>query len=570
MKSLKLVVGSVFLFLQCSSFNLYAASRAPVRAYHGIVVSDDPIAAHVGAEILQHGGNAVDAAVAVAFTMAVTYPEAGNIGGGGFMVVRLADGTTETIDFREKAPAAATQTMYLDEHGNFLPEKSTYGHLSCGVPGSVAGLLFALEKFGTMKREDILQPAITFAENGYMLTYEMAEKFKHVIPEFSKFPASMKQFTKNGVPYAEGDTFRQPDLAATLRRIQKEGRNGFYSGKTAEMIVAEMKRGARLPDGLISKEDLLNYQPVMREPVHGTYRGYGIISMGPSSSGGTALIQILNILEGYDLQSFRWHSAREVHVLAEAMRRVFADRAEFLGDADFVKVPLHWLLSKKYADERRATIDSVMASPSSSVSHGILPRDESNQTTHFSVVDKDGNCVGVTTTLNGLFGSKVVVDGAGFLLNNEMDDFSAKPGAPNMFGLVGGTANAIAPGKRMLSSMSPTIVLKEGKPFIVLGARGGSRIITSVAQVIVNVIDFGMNIQEAVDAPRIHLQWLPDTLFAEERGLSPDTAEKLQAMGYNLDTHSYSAIVNAILIDAQHRVLLGAPDARGGGEAAGY
>ncbi len=563
-KSLQFIVTAVFLFVQ-QPF-LTAASRAPVRAHHGIVVSDDPIAARTGMEILQRGGNAIDAAVAVAFTMAVTYPEAGNIGGGGFMVVRLANGTTETIDFREKAPAAATQNMYLDEHGNFLPEKSTYGHLSTGVPGSVAGLLLALEKFGTMKRADLLQPAVTFAENGFPLTYEMAEKFKRVVPEFSKFPASMKQFTKNGVPYGEGDLFKQPDLAATLRRIQEYGHDGFYSGKTADMIAAEMKRGG----GLISKEDLLSYEPVMREPVRGTYRGYEIISMGPSSSGGTALIQILNILEGYDVQSLGWNSAREVHLLAETMRRVFADRAEFLGDADFVKVPLPWLLSKKYADERRATIDSLRATPSSAISHGIPPAHESDQTTHFSIVDKDGNCVSVTTTLNGLFGSKVVVDGAGFLLNNEMDDFSAKPGAPNMDGLVGSTANAIVPEKRMLSSMSPTIVLKEGKPFMVLGARGSSRIITSVAQVIINVVDFHMNIQEAVDAPRIHQQWLPDKIFSEERGLSPDTVEKLKAMGYDVDTHSYSAIVNAVLINVQDGFLFGAPDARGSGEAAGY
>ncbi len=563
-RSMSFIAIAIILFIQQSV--LTAASRTPVRAYHGIVVSDDPIAAHVGVEILRHGGNAVDAAVAVAFTMAVTYPEAGNLGGGGFMVVRLANGTTETIDFREKAPAAATKNMYLDEHGNFLPEKSTYGHLSVGVPGSVAGLLFALEKFGTMKRADVLQPAVTFAEDGYTLTYEMAEKFKHVIPELSKFSGSMKQFTHNGAPYAEGDLFKQPDLAATLRRIQKDGRDGFYSGETADMIVAEMKRGG----GLISKEDLLNYKPVLRDPVRGTYRGYEIISMGSPSSGGTALIQTLNILEGYNLQSFGWNSAHEIHVLAEAMRRVFADRAEFLGDADFVKIPLQWLLSKKYADERRATIDSLMATPSSAVSHGIPPAHESDQTTHFSVIDKEGNCVSVTTTLNGLFGSKVVVEGAGFLLNNEMDDFSAKPGAPNMFGLVGGTANAIAPNKRMLSSMSPTIVLKDGKPFMVLGARGGSRIISSVAQVIVNVIDFGMNIQEAVDAPRIHQQWLPDIIFSEQHGLSPDTVEKLKAMGYDVDIHSYSAIVNAVLLDEKDGVLFGAPDARGSGEAVGY
>jgi gamma-glutamyltranspeptidase/glutathione hydrolase len=563
-RSILFIAIAIILFIQQPM--LIAASCAPVRAYHGIVVSDDPIAAHVGVEILRHGGNAVDAAVAVAFTMAVTYPEAGNIGGGGFMVVRLANGTAETIDFREKAPAAATKNMYLDEKGNFISEKSTYGHLSVGVPGSVAGLLFALEKFGTMKRADILQPAITFAEDGYTLTYEMAEKFKHDIPEFSKFPGSMKQFTRDGAPYAEGELFKQPDLAATLRRIQKDGRDGFYSGQTADMIVEEMKRGG----GLISKEDLLNYQPVLRSPVRGTYRGYDIISMGSPSSGGTALIQILNILEGYHLQSLGWNSAREVHLLAEAMRRVFADRAEFLGDADFVKIPLQWLLSKKYADERRSTIDSLMATPSGTVSHGIPPAHESDQTTHFSVVDKDGNCVSVTTTLNGLFGSKVVVEGAGFLLNNEMDDFSAKPGAPNMDNLVGSSANAIAPNKRMLSSMSPTIVLKNGKPFMVLGARGSSRIITSVAQVIINIVDFHMDIQEAVDAPRIHQQWLPDKIFSEQRGLSPDTVEKLRTMGYDVDTHSYSAIVNAVLIDEKDGVLFGAPDARGSGAAIGY
>jgi gamma-glutamyltranspeptidase/glutathione hydrolase len=543
-----------------------SASRRPAKALNGMVVSSDSLATQVGVEILKKGGNAVDAAVAVGFAFAVTYPQAGNIGGGGFMVIRMANGETVTIDFREKAPMKASENMFLDENGNFVPEKSQVGHLSVGVPGSVAGLLLALEKYGTMSRREILKPAIELAEKGFIINEGLANAFKNAFEHFKKFPSTMRYFSKNGQPYSAGDRLVQKDLAKVLKLIRDKGRDGFYKGKVADLIVEEMKRGG----GLITYEDLENYQPVLRKPVVGNYRGYEIISMGPPSSGGVCLIELLNILENFDLKKYGFGSSYTIHYLVEAMKRVYADRAEYLGDPDFVQIPLDKLLSKEYAKELASEIDTFYATPSSRIIRSVSPTSEGVHTTHYSVVDRWGNVVAVTTTINSYFGSMVVVDGAGFFLNNEMDDFSAKPGAPNQFGLLGSKANSIQPGKRMLSSMTPTIVLKNGKPFLVLGSPGGSTIITSVLQVILNVVDFGMNIQEAVDSPRIHHQWYPDQIFFERRGLPKDVIENLERRGHKLvERVGYQGEVQAILID-ENGVKYGAVDPRGYGLAMGY
>jgi gamma-glutamyltranspeptidase/glutathione hydrolase len=563
----RLLLRWLLVFLIITSTDAFSASRKPVKAKHGMVVSADPLATKVGVEILKQGGNAVDAAVAVGFTLAVTYPAAGNIGGGGFMNIRFADGQCYAIDYREKAPGAAFRDMYLDSAGNLIENKSTFGHLAAGVPGSVAGMLLGLEKFGTMSRKQVITPAYKFAADGFPLLPELADDLNSSRKSFEKFPGSKKYFTSSDTAFHEGEIWKQPDLAKTLKRIIEKGHDGFYKGMTADLIVAEMKRGG----GLITHADLQNYQARVREPVRGSYRGYEIISQPPVSSGGIALIQLLNILEGYNLKSYGHNSAAAVHRYIEAMRRVYADRAEHLGDPEFYNVPVHWLLSKEYANERRATIDTMKASSSKDVAHGIPPSHESEQTTHYSVVDQWGNCVSATTTLNGGFGSCVAVDGAGFLLNNEMDDFSAKPGVPNMFGALGNIANEIQPNKRMLSSMTPTIVLKDGKPFMVIGTPGGTTIITTVMQVICNVIDFGMNIQEAIDAPRIHHQWSPDVTYYEKRGLSFDTIEKLKAMGHNLqERRGTSGLAEGIIIDSKKGMYYGATDPRGYGMAAGY
>jgi gamma-glutamyltranspeptidase/glutathione hydrolase len=564
MRKLNLIV--IFSLLLAQITSLESASKKPVKAFNGMVVSSDSLATKVGIEILKKGGNAVDAAVAVGFALAVTYPQAGNIGGGGFMVIRMANGETVTIDYREKAPLKAHEDMFLDENGNFIPEKSQIGHLSVGVPGSVAGLLLALEKYGTMSRKEVLNPAIKLAEKGFIVNEGLANAFKNAFEHFKKFPSTMKYFSKNGEPYKEGDRLVQKDLAKVLKLIRDKGRDGFYKGKVADLIVAEMKRGG----GIITHEDLENYQPVIRKPVIGTYRGYEIISMGPPSSGGVCLIELLNILENFDLKKYGFGSSYTIHYLVEAMKRVYADRAEYLGDPDFVEIPLEKLLSKEYAKAIANEIDTFFATPSSKIVRSVSPPEEGSHTTHYSVVDKWGNVVSVTTTINSYFGSMVAVDGAGFFLNNEMDDFSAKPGTPNQFGLLGNKANSIQPGKRMLSSMTPTIVLKNGKPFLILGSPGGSTIITSVLQVILNVIDFGMNIQEAVDAPRIHHQWYPDVVYYEKRGLPLDVIENLGKRGHKLvERRGFQGEVQAILID-ENGVKYGAADPRGYGFAMGY
>jgi len=565
-KAMRRLTYSVFALLILLFGFSESASRRPVKALNGMVVSSDSLATQVGVEILKKGGNAVDAAVAVGFALAVTYPQAGNIGGGGFMVIRMANGETVTIDFREKAPMKASENMFLDENGNFVPEKSQVGHLSVGVPGSVAGLLLALEKYGTMSRREVLEPAIELAEKGFIVNEGLANAFKNAFEHFKKFPSTMRYFSKNGQPYSAGDRLVQKDLAKVLKLIRDKGRDGFYKGKVADLIVEEMKRGG----GLITYEDLENYQPVLRKPVVGNYRGYEIISMGPPSSGGVCLIELLNILENFDLKKYGFGSSYTIHYLVEAMKRVYADRAEYLGDPDFVQIPLDKLLSKEYAKELASEIDTFYATPSSRIIRSVSPTSEGVHTTHYSVVDRWGNVVAVTTTINSYFGSMVAVNGAGFFLNNEMDDFSAKPGAPNQFGLLGSKANSIQPGKRMLSSMTPTIVLKNGKPFLVLGSPGGSTIITSVLQVILNVVDFGMNIQEAVDSPRIHHQWYPDQIFFERRGLPRDVIENLERRGHKLvERAGYQGEVQAILID-ENGVKYGAVDPRGYGLAMGY
>ncbi len=532
-----------------------------------MVVSADELASEAGCEVMRKGGNAIDAAVATGFALAVTYPQAGNIGGGGFMVIRLKDGKSYGIDFREKAPAKAFRDMFLDSAGNYDPVKSRIGHLSSGVPGSVAGLLLAQEKFGKLKLKDVMAPAIRLAEKGFRLHYKFAEHIESNLDKFSLFPASMKIFSKNGKPYQEGDLFVQKDLSLTLKRILKSGKKGFYEGKTADLIETEMKKYG----GLVTKEDLKNYEAIMREPVTGSYRGYDFISMNLPSSGGVALIQLLNIMENFPVSEWGWNSSKTIHYCAEAMKQIYADRAEYLGDPDFVKMPLEQLMSKTYAKTIADRIKPDIATSSKEISFGKFPDFESTETTHYSVMDKEGNAVSVTTTINSSFGSFAVVDGAGFLLNNEMDDFSSKPGAPNLFGLVGSYANSIQPNKRMLSSMTPTIVTKDNKPFMVIGSPGGSTIITTVFQVIMNVIDHKMDIQKAVNAQRFHHQWLPDILNYEQYGFSVDVIKALENMGYILRQQSRAPNqAEGIIFDSNNGFFYGASDIRGYGAAKGY
>jgi gamma-glutamyltranspeptidase/glutathione hydrolase len=526
-------------------------------------------ATRAGLEVLANGGNAVDAAAAVGFALAVTLPQAGNLGGGGFMVIRMADGRTTTIDFRETAPAAATRDMYLDSAGSFIADRSQLGALASGVPGSPAGLLMAVERYGALGRERVLAPAIRLADSGFTVHPRLTADLESKLSLFAHFPSTLRVFAPDSVAPKAGSIFRQPDLANTLRRISASGRDGFYTGRTADLIVAEMKRSG----GIITSADLAAYEPVERSPVIGTYRGDTVISMPPPSSGGPLLLQMLNMMERYDFSTIPYHSAAHAHILAEIMRRAYADRAEFLGDPAFYKVPLAGLISKEYAAKRAATIGAG-ATPSMEVEHGdpaAFAR-ESQQTTHYSVVDKAGNCVSVTVTLNGSFGSKLVVDGAGFFLNNEMDDFSAKPGAPNLYGLVGGEANAIEPGKRMLSSMTPTIILRGGKPWLVVGTPGGSTIITTVLQTINNQIDYGMSLSAAIESPRLHHQWLPDTIFHEHGTFTPGALDSLATMGYKtVEREEASGRVDAVRIEDEkgRRLLLGWSDRRGYGMAKG-
>jgi len=539
------------------------SAHQPVRARRAMVVAQEPLAADVGVQVLKSGGNAIDAAIAVGFALAVTHPSAGNIGGGGFMLVRLADGRTTFIDFRERAPEHASHNMYLDAQGKPTRD-SIDGWRATGVPGTVRGFELAHQKYGKIKWSEIMAPAIALAANGHTLSYDEAESMRRA-RNLAKFPESARVFQRDGKFYEPGDTFVEPELARTLERISQNGAKEFYEGETAKKLAdAEAKNG-----GLITLSDLKNMTAVERKPLTGKYKGYDIIASPPPSSGGVGILQMMAMLEGSGYEKSGAGSAAEIHYAAETMRRYYADRNEYMGDPDFIKNPIAGLLDPTYILKRRATIDPNRATPSDQVSPGHPKGSESTETTHFNVVDAEGNAVAVTYTLNGGFGSGVIAPGLGFLLNNEMDDFSSKPGEPNMFGLVQGEANSIAPNKRPLSSMTPTILLKDGKLFMVVGAPGGSRIITGVMQVILNVVDFGMNAQEAVDFPRFHHQWKPDKLELE-KGISPDTAALLRGMGYDVvqGPNVSVARVEAIVIDGGW--LQGGSDGRGNGKAAGY
>lgn len=552
---------ALLLFL---SFSDGFAQVKSQRSENGMVVSANSLASDVGASILKKGGNAVDAAVATAFALAVTYPAAGNIGGGGFMVIHLADGKNTTIDFRETAPAKSFKNMYLDENGNFNPKLSQEGWTSTGVPGTVAGLLYTLEKYGTMKLAEVIQPAIDLAENGFELDYSSAEYLKGSIGDFLKYESSRKIFTKNGEPFQPGDSLVQKDLANTLKLIRDKGRNGFYSGEVANKFIEESDKN----NGCFTKSDLENYKPVEREPLTGDYKGYKIVAMGPPSSGGIIILQALNLTAYYNFSKAEWGSSKYIHTLTEIFKHVFADRAKHMGDSDFYPVPVDFLLSPRYAKIIHDSI-SDKATPSAEIYPGEPAMLEHEETTHFSVADKFGNAVSTTYTLNGAFGNKIVVDGLGFLLNNEMDDFSAKPGEPNQFGLVGSEANSIQPGKRMLSSMSPTIVLKDEKPFLVIGSPGGSTIPTATLQVLLNVVEFGMGIERAIALPRFHHQWLPDQIDYEKFGMSEDVKNNLISRGQKIGWERGLGLVEGIEIDSAG-VFWGASDPRGSGKASGY
>jgi gamma-glutamyltranspeptidase/glutathione hydrolase len=540
------------------------AARQPVRARHGMVVAMEAIATDVGVSVLEAGGNAVDAAVAVGFAMAVTHPFAGNIGGGGYMLVRMADGRATFVDFRERAPEKATRNMYLDAKGE-LTKDSVEGWRSSGVPGTVRGFELALARFGKRKWAENLAPAVELASKGFPISYALAESLKGS-KSLAASPESKRIFQKNGAFFEVGENLAQPELAQTLWRISRNGPNEFYEGETAQRFAAEMARHG----GIITLADLKEYKAIERAPLSGAYHGYTILTAPPSSSGGIALLEMLGILDGTGYEKGGAGSASSIHYLAEAMRRAYADRNEYVGDPAFVKVPIAGLLDPAYLTRLRATIDPERATPSDQVRPGKPSGTEQMETTHYSVVDAEGNAVAVTYTLNGGYGNGITVPGLGFLLNNEMDDFSAKPGTPNMFGLVQGEANAIAPGKRPLSSMTPTIVLKDNKLFMTAGAPGGSRISTAVAQVILNVVDFGMNVQDAVDAPRVHHQWQPDKLSLE-RGISPDTVALLKRRGYDVDYAPGVVLAQVAAIVSDGGWMQGASDGRSpAGKAAGY
>ena len=569
------------LAILCGSCALLAATAAaaplrPTHAQHAIVVSVHELASRAGIEMLNSGGNAVDAAVATGFALAVVYPLAGNLGGGGFLLLRNADGKTHFIDFREKAPAAATEKMYLDAQGNVIKDSSLVGYKSVGVPGSVAGLVYAEKQYGKLSIEKVMAPAIKLARDGFPLAYEDTQDLKR--DEYlAQFPESKRIFLRDGNFYEPGEIFKQPELARTLERLAKDP-DDFYHGAMGRELAAAIHKGG----GLVTAEDLAAYEVKEREPVRGSYRGYDVISAPPPSSGGVALVEILNILEGFDLAKLGNRSGDAIHLEVEAFRRAFYDRAEFMGDPDFAKVPVAQLIDKKYAAAWRESIDPNQASLSQTLKRppifNELEREaqlrsttirEPENTTHYSVVDAEGNAVSVTTTLNDSFGSRVTAEGLGFLLNDEMDDFTSKPGVPNGYGLIQGPANAIGPGKRPLSAMTPTIVLKDGKLFLVLGSPGGPTIITTVANVLIGVVDFSLDIQEAVNAPRFHHQWLPDQIMVEDR-LSPDTMNVLRSKGHKLTVRHFWGDAECIVIDPKTGERLAGADGRNNGKAVGY
>jgi gamma-glutamyltranspeptidase / glutathione hydrolase len=541
-----------------------AAGTQPARARRGMVAAQEARASQVGVQALADGGNAVDAAVATAFALAVTHPTAGNVGGGGFLLLRTAGGEAVAYDFRETAPAGASATMWLED-GRYDARRHHFSHLAVGVPGTVAGLHLAWKEHGKLPWKRLVEPAIALARDGFVVTDGLARSLAGVLPEMRPYPASVAAFTRSGQPYEMGDVLRQPDLARTLQRIADLGPAGFYEGETAELIEKEMKANG----GLITRADLAAYRPQKRVPLRGTYRGYEVITMPPVSSGGTALLQMLNTLEGDDLKAGGWGSAATVHLVAEAMRRAYADRARWQGDPGFnptLGATVERLISKPYAGSLRRTIRADRASPSSPGSFEWPA--ESPETTHFSVMDEERNAVSLTYTLEYGYGSRIVVPGAGFLLNNEMGDFNAAPGLTDADGLIGTEPNLAAPGKRMLSSMTPTILAKDGRPFLAVGAMGGRTIINTVLHAILNVVDFGMNIQDALDAPRFHHQWLPDRIAYEPFGLSPDTRALLAARGHALFEIEKQGDAQGIVFDAKNDVLEGGADRRDRGGAA--
>jgi gamma-glutamyltranspeptidase/glutathione hydrolase len=561
------------------------AATEPVHAPHAIVVSVHELGSRAGVEVMHAGGNAIDAAVATGFALAVVHPQAGNLGGGGFMLIRMADGRVHFIDYREKAATAATANMYLDAQGNVIDHASVVGYKSIGVPGSVAGMVYAEKQYGKLTLAQVMAPAIKLAQDGYALAWQDARDLRD--KDLAKFSESRRIFQRDGNYYKQGEVFRQPELARTLERIAKDP-DDFYHGAMAHELAGSLQKGG----GLTTADDLAHYEVKEREPVRGTYRGYEIISAPPPSSGGTALMEVLNILEGFDLAKAGDRSAASVHLTVEAFRRAFYDRAEFLGDPDFSKIPVAQLIDKKYGTAWRESIDPAHATPSKDLKRPAIFSEleqyalqhpqpsavrEPEHTTHYSVVDAYGNAVSVTTTLNDSFGSRVTAEGLGFLLNDEMDDFASKAGVPNLYGLIQGPANAIGPGKRPLSAMTPTIVLRDGKLFLVLGSPGGARIITTVANILMGVIDYGMSIQEAVNAPRFHNQWMPDIVNVEQ-WFSPDAVRLVQQMGHKVeigetvagDWVPYWSDGECIAIDLKTNERLGASDVRNNGKAVGY
>lgn len=544
------LIFSIFSLILISTSCKHASEKPPYEvvqsavADSAMVVAEHPLASKVGLEILQKGGNAVDAAIATQFALAVVHPRAGNIGGGGFMVIRLADGSSDALDYREKAPAGAHRDMYLDSLGNVIENKSKEGHLAVGVPGTVAGMEMAFQKYSKLKDwAQLLEPAIQLAKKGFAITESEADRLNEYKGQFQKVNVDARPFVKDG-PWEMHDKLVQPELAHTLELIRDRGSAGFYEGETADKIVGEMQRGG----GLITLEDLKNYEAKWRKPLIGNYKDYRIITMPPSSSGGVVLLQILKMLERYPLHEYGFQSTKSVHAIVEAERRAYADRAKYLGDADFYHVPIDSLLEAQYMTNKMADFDSTKATTSESIGPFVKTGVESYETTHTSIVDQFGNAVSVTTTLNLNYGSKVIVKGAGFILNDEMDDFSAKPGVPNYFGLVGAEANAIQPGKRMLSSMTPTIVEKDSSLFLVLGAPGGSTIITAVLQTFLGVTEYGMNLQESVWAPRFHHQWLPDVITCEKAAIDTTVRKELWAMGHKLENIDRMALIKAIQV----------------------